>query len=156
VTGLDGCPYKLWKTLLAKYEKTKEEGKRGFDIISALEMVFIDIQQFGVDDQTEFAHGWMCLIYKKKDPMDISNYRSITLLNTDYKILTKTLALQLVDPIHNLVHLDQAGFIPRRIIFDHIRLTMTIINYAKVMEEDGVIIALDQEKVYDKIRHKYL
>lgn len=99
-TGLDSCPYELWKTL--------------------------------------------------------DNYRPITLLNTDYKLLTKTLTLQLVEPIHKLVHPDQAGFIPKRSIFNHIRLANTIINYAEVMEVDGVIVALDQEKVYDKIRHKYL
>ena len=98
----------------------------------------------------------MCPIYKKKDPTEIGNYRPITLLNTDYKLLTKTLALQLVEPIHKMIHPDQAGFIPKRSIFNHIRLASTIINYAEVMEVDGAIVALDQEKAYDKIRHDYL
>jgi hypothetical protein len=31
-----------------------------------------------------------------------------------------------------------------------------MINYAEVMEEDRAIIALDQEKAYDKIKHDYL
>ena len=93
---------------------------------------------------------------RKKDPTDISNYHPITLLNTDYKLLTKVLAIQLMDPIHHLIHPNQAGFIPKRSIFDHIRLAKAIINYAEVMEENRTIIALDQEKVYDKIRHNYL
>jgi hypothetical protein len=98
----------------------------------------------------------MCPIYKKKDPTDISNYRPITLLNTDYKLLTKVLAIQLMEPIHNLVHLDQAGFIPGRTIADHIRLAKAIINFAELTEENGAIVALDQEKAYDKIMHDYL
>lgn len=98
----------------------------------------------------------MCLIYKKKDLMDIRNYRPITLLNTNYKILTKTLAIQLMDHIMTLVHKDQAGFIPNRSIYDHIRLAKAIISYAEITEKDGAIIVLDQEKAYDKIRHHYL
>lgn len=31
-----------------------------------------------------------------------------------------------------------------------------ITNYAEVMEVNGTIIALNQEKAYDKIRHTYL
>jgi Reverse transcriptase (RNA-dependent DNA polymerase) len=88
--------------------------------------------------------------------MEISNYRPITLLNKDYKILTKMLAIQLMDHITTLIHKDQAGFILKRSIFDHIRLAKAIISYADITEADGAIVALDQEKAYDKIRHDYL
>ena len=62
-------------------------------------------------------------MYKKKDTTLIENYRPITLLNSDYKLLTKALTLQLIEDIKKIVHRDQAGFIPGRSIFDHIRLT---------------------------------
>ena len=58
------------------------------------------------------------------------------------------LALQLIEHADTLIHEDQAGFIPRRLIFNHIRLAKAIISYADIVEEDGAIIALDQEKVY--------
>ena len=119
-------------------------------------MVFNDIQTNGVDPRTNFTQGWMCPIYKKKDRTKISNYCPITLLNTDYKILTKVLAIQLMDHIHSLIHEDQAGFIPQRSIFNHIRLAQSIITYAETSETNGAIIALDQEKVYNRIHHNYL
>jgi ribonuclease HI/exonuclease III len=155
-TGMDGCPYELWKALQKKFELASRADKPGFDIIKVITNVLTDIQQHGVDPETDFALGWMCPIYKKKDPTEISNYRPITLLNTDYKILTKILAIQLMDHIETLIHKDQAGFIPNRSIFDHIRMANAIINYAEVVEENGAIVALDQEKAYDKIRHDYL
>ena len=98
----------------------------------------------------------MCPIFKKKDPTNISNYCPITLLNTDYKLLTKVLALQLMESIDMMVHPDQAGFIPKRSIFDHIRLAKEIINFAEVTETNRTIVALDQEKAYDKNCHDYL
>jgi hypothetical protein len=133
-----------------------EKRIEGFDIIRSLTVIFTDIRTHGVDKRTSFAEGWMCPIFKKKDKTDISNCRPITLLNTNYKLLTKTLTLQLVEPIHTLIHPDQAGFIPKRSIFNHIRLMSTIINYTEGMEEDSTIVALDQEKAYDKIKHDYL
>ena len=155
-TGLDGCPYELWKTLNARHNKAVKANQQSFDITQVLTEVLNDIQSHGVDPKTEFAQGWMCPIYKKKDVSEISNYRPITLLNTDYKILTKALAIQLTEHVGRLVHPDQAGFIPKRSIFDHIRLANAIINYAEVAEENGAIVALDQEKAYDKINHEYL
>ena len=153
-TGMDGCPYELWKKLIQRHDE--EKNAKGFDIIKTLTRVFNDIQNKGVEPNTNFALGWICPIYKKKDRTEISNYRPITLLNTDYKILTKALALQLIESIETMIHPNQAGFIPKRSIFNQIKLARTIINYTEITEEDGAIIALDQEKAYDKIRHDYL
>ena len=55
-----------------------------------------------------------------------------------------------------MIHKDQAGFILKQSIFDHIRLAKTIIKYTKLTHENGAIVALDQEKAYDKIQHDYL
>ena len=98
----------------------------------------------------------MCPLFKKKDRTLIENYRPITLLNSDYKLLTKALTIQLIEDIKRMIHRDQAGFIPGRSIFDHIRLTRIITKFAEVSECNGVIVALDQEKAYDKITHQYL
>jgi len=155
-TSLDGCPYELWKVLEKRHNRLQHKNAPSFDIIKALTHLFRDIQEHSVDDRTNFTTGWMCPLFKKKDLTDIHNYRPITLLNTDYKTLTKVLAIQLLDHVSQLVHPDQAGFIPNHLIFDHIHLAKAILNYAEVTEEDRAILALDQEKAYDKIRHEYL
>ena len=155
-TGLDGCPYELWRKLNNIHIEAQKVNRSSFDIVGILTAVFRDIQKHGVVQGTDFMEGWMCPIFKKKDRTRIENYRPITLLNSDYKLFTKALALQLLDPIDNMIHRDQAGFIPGRSIFDHIRLTRVMITYAEAMETNGTIIALDQEKAYDKITHRYL
>jgi ribonuclease HI len=155
--GIDGVPFELWKELKAKFDHRALEGEAGFDIVLLLQKVYNDIQIYGVHEQSEFAKGWMQPIYKKKDISNIANYRPITLLNTDYKLFTKILSVKLTGVAHKLIHPDQAGFMPGRSIFDHIRLSQTMIDFAEVIKDaDGYIIALDQEKAYDRIDHNYL
>jgi hypothetical protein len=74
----------------------------------------------------------------------------------DHKLLTKLLSLQLIHTIQCMIHPDQASFIIGRSIFNQISLMKIMIKYAKVMEMNGAIIALDQEKAYDKVDHQYL
>ena len=155
-TGLDGCPYELWKELKRRNQEAEDEGKIGFDIIKTLTLVFQDIQRHGITPDANFAEGWMCPLYKKKDTTKIENYRPITLLNSDYKLLTKALTLQLIEDVKKIIHRDQAGFIPGRSIFDHIRLTRLMTKFAEISEKNGAVVALDQEKAYDKITHHYL
>ncbi len=155
-TGINGCPYELWKKLKEKHEQNTFEGKPSFDIVKTLTMVYQDLQHNGTHEEADFALGWMSPIYKKKDRTEISDYRPITLLNTDYKLLTKVLALLLMEEIKRMLHPDQTGFVPKRSIFNNIRLATSILNYAEITETDGAIVALNQEKAYDKIRHDYL
>ena len=56
--------------------------------------------------------GIISLLFKKGDRTKLQNRRPITLLNTDYKILTKALANRLKLTLPLLVHTDQTACIP--------------------------------------------
>ena len=155
--GLDGIPVELWKLLNQQYKSAKEDDRYKFcNINQVLANVFKDIAEKGIKPGTYFNEGWMCPIYKKKEADNVANYRPITILNTDYKILTKVMATRLTEIAPDIIHPDQAGFIRGRSIFDQIDQTATTINYAKLKGINGAIVALDQEKAYDKITHPYL
>jgi len=98
-TGMNGLPYELWKALSDKYDADTKADKPTFNIIKVLTRVYNDIEEYGVVSTTDFAEGWMCPLYKKKDKRHIANYRPITILNTDYKIFTKALALKLAKAV---------------------------------------------------------
>jgi exonuclease III len=147
--GKDGLPYEFYKT----WAKEEVEGKT--NIVDILYYVFLDIFGHGTHDK-DFTVGVMTLLYKKKDKQKIENYRPITLLNTDYKTMTRAIAKKLGKVAPFLIHPDQAGFVPGRSLFDHTRQTTLMIDYCETVEINGCIIALDQEKAYDKIAHDYL
>jgi hypothetical protein len=133
---------------LAETEETK--------ILETLTSVYLDIKIHGIHNDSAFTKGLLCPLYKKKDKREIGNYCPITLLNTDYKIYTKALSIKLATAAPYIVHPNQAGFMPGCSIHDQVRLAKQMVNYAEATKENGLIVALDQEKAYDKICHDYL
>ena len=118
--------------------------------------MFKDIEAHGMDKNAKLNEGCMTPIYKKKNPDEIANYRLITLLNTDYKILTKALSTKLAGVAPEIVNRDQAGFMKEQSIFDQVKTSKLVIEYMSRTNRKGAIVTLDQEKVYDKILHPYL
>jgi ribonuclease HI/exonuclease III len=157
--GLDGIPYEIYKNLKSRHTNLSKEGREGFNITEMLALVYNDIAEEGLCENSNINAGWMCPIYKKNDKRDIANYRPITVLNTDYKIMAKVLQAKLATAAPKLIHQNQAGFMKGRSIFDHIKTIQAVTEYAEIINDDewnGLIVALDQEKAYDKIRHDYL
>ena len=60
--------------------------------------------------------GIITLVFKKGDRTKLKNWRPITLLTTDYKILNKALANRLKSVLHLIIHFDQTACIPNRTI----------------------------------------
>ena len=101
--------------------------------------------------------GIITLLSKKdKDPLLVKNYRPITLLTVDYKIIAKTLANRLRLCIDDLIHPDQSEFVKGRNIGDNIRLIMDVIDYTENNNISGAILLLDIEKAFDTVCHNFL
>jgi len=154
--GIDGIPHELWKHLARVYESDKKMKKPAFNIAKTLTIIYNDIEKNGLDGNSKFAKGWMCPIYKKGNETEIGNYRPITVLNTDYKIMTRALTTRLSKVAPLLIHPDQAGFVKGRRIEDQTELVWLMLNKCEVHEENGIVVCLDQEKAYDKVRHDFI
>ena len=64
--------------------------------------------------------GIISVLYKKKDRSDPRNYRPITLLNNDYKILMKILTKRMNEAVVQFASRDQNGFVPDGFIAENI------------------------------------
>ena len=100
--------------------------------------------------------GILSLIYKKNDKTDLSNWRSISLLNTDYKLLAHVLAARLKKVINKIISPEQTGYIKGRFIGQNIRMIQDIIEYIENENETGAVVFLDFKKAFDTVSHTFL
>ena len=152
--GLDGLTYEFYKHWDALW-KTSEDDDPYPNISAILEAVYNDVWANGSSDP-EYLRGLLLPIHKKGDKTDIKNYRPITLLNSDYKIMTRIWAKRFGDNFGTILHEDQAGFVPGRDIMNHIKDAEITIEYCDNLSIKGALVCLDQEKAYDRIDHEYL
>ena len=93
-------------------------------------------------------NGVITLLPKKdKDLLDIKNYRPISLLTVDYKIIAKTLANRLKNCIDSVIHPDQSGFLKGRNIGNNVRLLLDVIEYTDFNKLPAAVLLLDIKKV---------
>ena len=92
------------------------------------------------------------------DKTQMKNYRPISLLNVDYKIISKVISLtnKLQPHMSKLIHADQQCSIVGRKIQNHLHFIRDIITYTKEKQMQAAIISLDQEKAFDRVAHDYL
>ena len=89
------------------------------------------------------------ILKKDRDPLNMSSYRPISLLQMEMKILSKVLSNRLCKHIHKLIHPDQTGLVPGLHIYSNLRRLFNIMYHDH--KEECAIIALDAEKAYDHI-----
>lgn len=92
----------------------------------------------------------------EKDPTSTTNYRPISLLNTDVKIFAMVIASRLLKCLPSLVHMDQVGFMPDRQAPDATRRVIDLIHQVTHTRTPSLLLYLDAEKAFDRVHWGFL
>ena len=149
------------KNTLLSFENNKTPGEDGFtkefyetffdilcnDLLNSYKEAFhsgkLSISQ---------RRGIISLIPKSdSDLTEMSSWRPITLLNIDYKILTKIIAKRIQTFLPKLIHSDQTGFVKGRYIGQNVRLLSGLMEYTSIEKLPGVLLFVDFEKAFDSL-----
>ena len=103
-----------------------------------------------------FSAGIIATLYKKKERDDPRNYRPITLLNGDYKILSRILTARMNEAVVQFVSEMQNGFVPDSFLPENIMLLKLIQAHVEAEDIDAYYVFLDMEKAFDRCSWKFL
>ena len=84
----------------------------------------------------------------ENDLMVLSNWRPITLLNVDYKILARAIAKRIEPKLPKLIHSDQTGSVKGRYIGQNVRLLNDLIEFTESNKVSGLLLFIDFEKAF--------
>lgn len=141
--GIDGFPAEFYRKFT--------------DVLTPfLTQVFHEAFEYGLLPQS-FNQAIISLIPKgDKDLTDPVNYRPISLINVDCKILSKVLATRLETVLPQIIHQDQVGFIKGRAASDNMRRLLHLLWLNKNNVDPVLAISLDAQKAFDRVEWGFL
>ena len=100
--------------------------------------------------------GKIILLPKVNEAEMIQQYRPIFLLNVSFKIFTKVATIRLNSLADHVVRPSQIAFMQSRNILDGVVILHETVHELHGKKLNGVILKIDFEKAYDKVKWSFL
>lgn len=142
VPGGDGLPKEFYVTFWDMLSK---------DFLEVVHEIFIS-GSLGAS----MKEGIISLLFKKGDPEELKNWRPVTLLGVDYKLIAKVLTGRLKKVLPLIVNEDQTCGVEGRSILWNLQLIRDAISWAQDRALPLMLVSLDQEKAFDRVNHGFL
>jgi len=141
--GWDGIPVEVYR-------------KCGALLVPVLARLFTAIGRTGCLPRG-FTKGLIVSLHKGGEVACPHQYRPITLLNADYRLLAKVLTNRLLPVAGQLISPEQSAFLPGRHIGEGIMLLQLIPHaLAAAGHAGGAVVFLDFAKAYDTVSRPFL
>ena len=101
-------------------------------------------------------HGHIVCLLKTVAPVSPENYRPLTMLNIDYKLLTRIVANRLRPWMEDILHRNQYCGRNGQTIFDAVATVRDIIAYAEETNKPICLLSIDFKEAFDKMSHSFL
>lgn len=103
------------------------------------------------------CQGLITLLPKpNKDCLLLDNWRPITLINNDVKLLAHVFAQRIKLCLDTIIDDSQSGFMQGRHISNNIRLILDLIDYKDYINDNSYILFIDIYKAFDTVQHDFL
>lgn len=146
---------------LKRMKNNKSPGSDGFTA-EFFKVFWIDIGKFvlrlinysyqiGEMSVTQRQGVITCIPKEGKSKQFLKNWRTITLLNSTYKLASSCIAERIKSVLNRIIDSDQTGFIPGRFIGENCKLIYDILQFTEENDIPGILLLIDFEKAFDYI-----